>query len=249
MSEKIIVIPARIGSKRFPKKMLFDIQGKTLIEWTVEAAKRVKETKIYVATDDDEIAKRVKETNVKCIMTPKNIKSGTERVSYLVDKIDFKGKIINWQGDEPLVKANHINKLFTLLDSHDIVTLATLYKGDLKNTNRVKANINSKMQAIDFSRNDFFVSSPGKSPSGKTFKRKENWDTCWEHVGIYGYKSPALKKWTSSKISRREKKEKLEQLTALEIGLKIGVHIIDNAPIGINTIEDVKKIDDLTLLD
>ncbi|MBD61286.1 hypothetical protein CL645_00225 [bacterium] len=249
MTEKLIVIPARIGSKRFPKKMLFQIEGKTLIEWTIEAAKKTKGTEIYVATDDDEIAQKAKKTNIKYMMTPSNINSGTERVSYLVDQIGFNGKIINWQGDEPLVKPDCINKLFDMLDSHDVVTLATPYKGNLKNTNRVKANINTQMEAVDFSRNAFFVNSSGKSPSGTTFEEKQNWDTCWEHIGIYGYKSSALKKWTSSKISQREKKEKLEQLTALEIGLKIGVQIIKTAPIGINTIEDVKKIKNLTLPD
>ena len=249
MTEKLIVIPAGIGSKRFPKKMLFKIQGKTLIEWTIEAAKKTTGAEVYVATDDDEIAKKAKKTNIKYMLTPKNISSGTERVSYLVDEIGFNGKINNWQGDEPLVEPNHINKLFDLLDSYDVVTLATPYKGDLKNINRVKANINTKMEAVDFSRNDFFINSSGTSPSGKEFKKRQNWDTCWEHVGIYGYRSSALKKWTSAKVSQREKKEKLEQLTALEIGLKIGVQVINTAPIGINTIEDVKKIKKLTLPD
>ena len=249
MAEKLIVIPARIGSKRFPKKMLFQIQGKTLIEWTIEAAKKTKGAEIYVATDDDEIAQKAKKSNINYMITPKNISSGTERVSYLVDQIGFNGKIINWQGDEPLVEPDHINKLFGLLDSYEIVTLATRYKGDLTNTNRVKANINGQMEAIDFSRDAFFVNHSGTSPSAKTFEKRQKLDTCWEHVGIYGYRSSALKKWTTAKISKREKKEKLEQLTALEIGLKIGVQIINTAPIGINTIEDIKKINNLTLPD
>jgi len=242
MPKNLIVIPARIGSTRFPKKMLHEIQGKPLIDWTILAAKKTENAKILIATDDSEIAKRAKANNTEFLMTPSDIKSGTERVSYVVQKLKFEGKIINWQGDEPLVEFQDINKLFKLLDKHDMVTLATLYKGDLKNQNKVKANINSKMEAIDFSRENIFPHSDGVSPSGKSFLKNEKWDQCWEHVGIYGYHSRVLKKWTNSKMSTRERKEKLEQLTALEIGLKIGVEIIKSSPVGINTIEDVGNL-------
>lgn len=242
MSKNLIVIPARIGSTRFPKKMLHKIQGKPLIDWTMLAARRVENSRILIATDDHEIAERAMGNKIEYLMTPTDIKSGTERVSYVVKKLKFNGKIINWQGDEPLVEPSAAKKLFSLLDHHDVVTLAAPYKGDLENQNRVKVNINNTMQAIDFSRKNAFPFSDGTSPSGKLFLKNHKWDKCWEHIGIYGYRSEALLKWTKSRMAEREREEKLEQLTALKIGLKIGVEIIKSAPVGVNTIEDVKNI-------
>tara|TARA_B100000029_G_scaffold166012_1_gene162239 strand:+ start:2290 stop:3033 length:744 start_codon:yes stop_codon:yes gene_type:complete len=242
MSRNLIVIPARIDSTRFPKKMLYKIQGKPLIDWTISSAKKTKNSKILVATDNEEIAKRAKKNNVECLMTPKGINSGTERVSYAVRKIRFNGKVVNWQGDEPMVNGADVENLFFLLNKYDVVTLATKYIGNLNNENRVKANINKNMEAIDFSRKNTFFHSEGVSLSGKKISKNEIWDECWEHIGIYGYRSEALKRWTKEKPSKREKQEKLEQLTALEIGLKIGVQIIKSAPIGINTIQDVDSL-------
>lgn len=217
------IIPARFDSQRLPGKPLIPIAGKPMIEQVYRRAKKAKSLdEVIVATDDKRIYQTVKKFGGKVFLTPKNIKSGSDRVALVAKKIKC-DIVVNIQGDEPTIKPQMIDQLVESLRRGPIVPMATLIRKivnfqKLQNPNVVKVVKDKGDFALYFSRYciPYFRTANG---SGKLDKNKlKNY---FEHIGIYAYRKNFLLKFTQMPPSLLEMAEKLEQLRVLENGYKI----------------------------
>ncbi len=221
-----IVIPARIGSKRLPRKPLLKIAGKSLISWVIEVALKVEfKSQIIVVTDDIRIKEECKKYCIKSIITSKDIKNGTERILEILDQIDTEF-ILNLQGDEPLVNPNDLNLLFEKIKSTDSDIVSICHEIDAleaKEPSNVKVVFDSNLNALYFSRS--------KIPYGaKSF---------FCHKGIYAFKRNSMEKIKNLKVSKLEDLENLEQLRWLENNISIKMLITKYKSIGVDTQDDL----------
>jgi 3-deoxy-manno-octulosonate cytidylyltransferase (CMP-KDO synthetase) len=235
---KVIIIPARYGSTRFPGKPLALLWGKTIIRHVYERALASEIEEIYVATDDERIFNEVISFGGKAILTSKEHTCGTERVAEAVNilGLDEEDLIINLQADQPLFPSEYFSLLIKpLLFSSDIhmSTLATPIKNlkDLENPNRVKVVLDKEGRALYFSRS----SIPYFVPSGKE-------PLYLKHIGVYAYTKGFLDKFIHLPPGDLEASEKLEQLRALEYGYKIAVTVVPKEVPEVDTPEDLEYI-------
>ncbi|MEW6687144.1 MAG: 3-deoxy-manno-octulosonate cytidylyltransferase [Candidatus Edwardsbacteria bacterium] len=232
------VIPARYNSTRFPGKPLAEILGKPMIQWVYERAKQSSFLeRVIVATDDTRIYQIVREFKGEAAMTSPSHQSGTDRVAETVRNIDCQ-IVINIQGDEPLIEPAIINQLAqTMLNDDNLLmaTLATRFSNrqELENPNTVKILIDKDNYALYFSRAII-----------PCFREKEefNLGIFLKHIGIYAYRKDFLLNFTQWPPSLLEKVEKLEQLRAIENGVKIKVIRTDFDSLPIDLPEDLEKI-------
>ena len=230
-----IIIPARYGSSRLEGKPLLKANGKYIIQWVWEKASKCKGIdRVIVATDDERIFSACKEFGAEVEMTSASHKSGSDRIAEVASRHPEIGYIINLQGDEPLIEEANIElvrKGVVEDDSADISTLVREIKDkdEVNNPNLVKCIFDVNNYAMYFSR--------AKIP----YERNEGKSKFYGHLGIYGYKKEALFKMTSLAQTTYEMSESLEQLRALQNGMKIKIAVVDNVPVGIDTIEDFEK--------
>ncbi|MDX8430754.1 MAG: 3-deoxy-manno-octulosonate cytidylyltransferase [Candidatus Algichlamydia australiensis] len=225
---KVCVIPARLNSTRFPKKILAELQGKSLLQWTYEAAKKCPFDEIVVAVDAEETLDLVRSFGAKAILTCKNCSSGTMRIAELVERGKISGDvIINWQADEPLITPKMIEDL--LQGRGDVWTLKKRIrkKEQITDPNKVKVVTDRQGHALYFSRCPI----------------PHNGSTFFQHLGIYAYTEETLRKLAHFPPSSLEKAEHLEQLRFLENGLKICVNKTDGEALGIDTKNDFIKLE------
>jgi len=233
----IIVIPARMQSKRFPGKPMVLINGKPMLQHVIEKAILTKIGKVLVACCDDTIVKLLEDIGVEYIVTNKKLISGTDRVQAALKEYDKKKKyslIINLQADLPNIVPKTISQLYELakMPNIQIATLASKIIGIEKTNdpNVVKAVISFTKKnigkAIYFSRS--------RIPYGSNF--------FYEHIGLYAFKRDVLDYFVTLKPSKLEITESLEQLRALENGINIDIRVVDDAPVGIDTFEDLNKL-------
>jgi len=240
------VIPARYDSTRFPGKPLADIGGKIMIQRVYEQVKKVLED-VYVATDDARIFDAVTGFGGKAIMTAKTHRSGTDRCYEAFTHLDeWFDVVINIQGDEPFIRPEQIKELVKCFDSDD-TQIATLVKpvtakdgiAFLSNPNHPKVVLNARNEAMYFSRSVI--------PYIRGLQVDE-WiekHTFYKHIGIYAYRAEVLKELTSLEPSLLETAESLEQLRWLENGYRIKVGFSGLETIGIDTPEDLERVNDL----
>jgi len=233
----IAIIPARYASVRFPGKILADLEGKPLIQWVYEKgiASNVDET--VVATDDSRIMEAVEAFGGKAVMTSADHPSGSDRICEAAGKIGCADDdiIINIQGDEPLIPVSVINELIEYMRQDSTVEMGTVAvarsRSELENDpNKVKVVFDETGYALYFSR------------SMIPYLREGGDDTpAYLHWGIYAYRYGTLKKFVTLPQGRLEKCEKLEQLRALENGIRIFVLTSDLESIGVDTPEDLEE--------
>lgn len=231
MGKTAIIIPARYGSSRLEGKPLLKVNDKPIIQWVYEKAKSVKNVDaVIVATDDERIFDAVKAFGGEVEMTSVDHKCGSDRIKEVADRHPEFEYIINLQGDEPMIKEENIEAVIDGVKNHnaDISTLIRPIKekDEVDNPNLVKCVIDNNGFALYFSRS--------KIP----FERNENPAPFYGHIGIYGYTKEALTKMTTSPRTSLEVSESLEQLRALQMGMKIKTSIVNDKPVGIDTIED-----------
>ena len=240
---KIIgIIPARYASTRFPGKPLVDIKGKTMIQRVYEQAKICKGfSEVIVATDDERIFNHVKEFGGKVVMTDSHHPSGTDRCAEVLEKLDEEyDAVVNVQGDEPFIQPEQLEQLIQCFENPK-TQIATLVKkidttDDLLNINLPKVIFNSDMKALYFSR----LPIPGqKSVDTEQWVNNHQY---YRHIGLYGYRAQTLKEITKLAPSTLEHIESLEQLRWLEAGYTITVSITEFDSIGIDTPNDLNKI-------
>ncbi len=235
MSKTAIIIPARYGSSRLEGKPLIEVNGKPIIQWVYEKAQQAKLADIIiVATDDERIFNAVKAFGGNVEMTSVNHKCGSDRIREVVERHPEIFYIVNLQGDEPLIKPDSIDDVARNVQEDDHADISTLIRvlkdeAEINNPNLVKCVIDNNGYALYFSR--------AKIP----YERNTGIATFYGHLGIYGYKREALIKMTSLPQTPLEKTESLEQLRALENGMKIKTSVVDFVPVGIDTKEDLEK--------
>ena len=231
-----IIIPARYGSSRLEGKPLLVAGGKPIIQWVYEKAKQAKGVDaVIVATDDERIFNAVKAFGGDVEMTSVNHKCGSDRIKEVADRHKDFEYIINLQGDEPMIKVDYIEAVIDGVKNHkaDISTLICPIKDkeDVEKPQLVKCVIDNDGFALYFSRS--------KIP----FERNENPAPFYGHIGIYGYTREALVKMTTSPQTPLEIAESLEQLRALQMGMKIKTAIVNEKPVGIDTKEDFEEFE------
>ena len=230
-----IIIPARYGSSRLEGKPLLKACNKPIIQWVWEKAKGVPLVdRVIIATDDERIFDACKEFGAEVEMTSTEHKSGSDRIAEVAKRHPEIGYVINLQGDEPLIEQDNIELVIdgVLNDEQaDISTLVREIKDleEAENPNLVKCVFDINNYAMYFSRS--------KIP----YERNIGESKFYGHLGIYGFKREALFKMTGLPQASYERAESLEQLRALQNGMKIKVGIVKNIPVGIDTMEDFEK--------
>lgn len=239
MKKTAIIIPARFASTRLPGKPLLKVLNKPIIQWVWEKAKMAKlADSVIIATDSELIYEVAKTFTDDVEMTSENHKSGSDRIAEVAKRHPEFDYIVNLQGDEPLIKPESIDEIIKALQTGaDISTLIRVLKDeeDINNPNCVKCVVDNNNFALYFSRS--------KIP----YERNSNQAEFYGHIGIYGYTRDALLKMTSTPQSMLEKAESLEQLRALQSGLKIKTIKVDFVPVGIDTEEDLKKFEKIAM--
>ena len=229
--KSIAVIPARLHSKRFPKKILFPIQEKPMVVHVYENAKKSELVNdVIIAVDDEETVKELKKWKVKTIMTDINHSSGTDRVNEASSDTDAE-VIVNLQADEPFLDPNLIDMLIKEFEDPriEMATVAgkELNADSINDLNTVKVLLDVERFALAFRRKPLEIESGGY----------------YHHAGIYAYRKDILDKFTKLDLSVNEKKYKLEQLRAIDNGISIKVVLTGRITKGIDTLEDLKGLD------
>lgn len=235
------VIPARYGSTRFPGKPLAIIAGKPLIEWVVERARKAASlSDVIVATDDNRIRDVVKRF-CRVEMTRSDHPSGTDRIAEVAQKIQC-DCIVNIQGDEPLIDPLVIDAVAMALSCANMSTAATTITetAELDNPNVVKVVIDANGFALYFSRSTIPYLRDAAEKSADERLKMFNY---LKHLGIYGYRKETLMQLVKQPVSALEKAERLEQLRALEMGIKIAVVKVACHNVGVDTPEDAKRVE------
>ena len=240
MKKTAIIIPTRLGAKRFPNKPLIKINGLPMIVHVLNRAKESQVGDVLVATPDNEILKVVQENGGSAILTKEDHFSGSDRVyeAYLKKLKDHVDLIINLQGDMPNIKPNSIKKLekFMRQNECDIGTLASHFrdKNQLTNPNVVKVEVEKVLK------DDAFLQAQDFFRIKKDLKIKK----VYHHIGIYAFTNVALTKYVKLSRSKLELERNLEQMRAMENNMKIKVGWSDSPPLGVDTEVDLKKVID-----
>lgn len=237
------IIPARFASSRFPGKPLADIGGKSMIQRVYEQAQKAKSlSKVVVATDDSRIFDHIIGFGGEAYMTAENHPSGTDRCFEALQKAGGSSKydyIINIQGDEPFIDPETVEQMAKLLDFKTEIATAVKKINDyetLFDPNVVKAVLTMRKQCLYFSRQTVpYVR--GHEP--ETWLEHADF---YKHIGLYAYRNDVLEQISHLPPSPLENTEKLEQLRWLGYGYKIYATITNYESIGIDTPEDLEKL-------
>lgn len=232
----VAVIPARLASKRLPRKMLREIAGEPLIARVYRAVERCRSLdKVVVATDSEEILSFCEQQRFAVRMTSTAHRSGTERVHEISSAMP--GDVyLNVQGDEPLTRPEHIESLIAVMRNPEVAvgTLKTPAAGvDISNPSAVKIVTGLDGRALYFSR--------ATIPHDRDCVRPQY----YKHLGFYGYRKPALDKFVSWPESSLEQSERLEQLRFLENGVPIYVAETPFDTVGVDTEEDLRRVEEI----
>ncbi len=243
MTIAAIIVPCRLESTRFPRKLLHKIKGRPLLAWVAERiTQQAPEFPLYFAVDHELLAECVTQAGGRAILTSAAHQSGTDRIAEANRTIRAR-EVINVQADEPLVTGGQIRALAALLKGGaPMATLATPFRtaADFANPNQVKVVLRQDGRALYFSR----AMTPYPRERGPAVD--DAWvqaHPCYKHLGLYGYRAELLEKFAQLPPGRLEQIEKLEQLRALEQGYDIACGVTDDPTIGVDTPEDALKFE------
>jgi 3-deoxy-manno-octulosonate cytidylyltransferase (CMP-KDO synthetase) len=245
-SDLLILIPARMASTRLPGKPLADIAGQPMIVHVLRRAQEAALGAVAVATDCREIADAVEKAGGRAVMTRADHVSGSDRIFEALNKLDPQGRariIVNVQGDLPTLSPQDLHAVLQPLTDPavDIATLAAEIKQPAEKTNpNVVKMVGSPVSAI--AREDgrpalmrlralYFTRATAPSGEGPLY----------HHIGLYAYRRAALQRFVELPPSPLELREKLEQLRALEAGMRIDVAIVESVPLGVDTPEELAQ--------
>jgi 3-deoxy-manno-octulosonate cytidylyltransferase (CMP-KDO synthetase) len=236
----IIIIPARMAATRLPDKPMADIGGTPMIVRVLRAAEAAGVGPVAVAAGDPEIAWAVETAGGQAVLTDPALPSGSDRILAALDAIDPEGVhdvVINLQGDMPFVAPEVLKACVELLAREPDCDIATVVapedsEADRNNPDVVKAVLalppgQAHGRALYFTRSTLHGEGP-----------------VWRHIGIYGYRRAALRRFNAAPPSPLERREKLEQLRALELGMQIWAAAIDKPPISVDTPADLERARD-----
>lgn len=242
MSQTAIIVPCRLESTRFPRKLLHSIKGKPLLLWVAERiSTQAPEYPLWFAVDHELLRDCLAGAGFKPLMTSSAHQSGTDRLAEAnrTVKADY---VINVQADEPLVTGRQIRALGEMLHAGaPMATLGTPFKraADFANPNQVKVVLApSARRALFFSR------SPIPYARDRAGQVDDAWvaaNPCFKHLGLYGYNAHLLERFAKLPMGKLEQIEKLEQLRVLENGYEIACDITEDPTIGVDTPDDAVK--------
>ena len=236
----VAIIPARYQSNRFAGKPLALIGGRPMIQHVVERAQQVELlSRVVVATDDERIARTVEGFGGSVVMTRSDHATGTDRLAEAARLIGISDQdvIVNIQGDQPLFPAEIVEQVARpLIDDPSLPMSTLIYKivrpEEITDPNHVKTVFDCHGNALYFSRSSIpFQRDPGGTEQ----------PTYYKHLGFYAYRKGFLVTFVGLPEGQWERFEKLEQLRALEDGLRIDVEIVDTVPLGVDTPEDLER--------
>ncbi|MDH7802465.1 MULTISPECIES: 3-deoxy-manno-octulosonate cytidylyltransferase [unclassified Rhizobium] len=232
----VVLIPARMASTRLPGKPLADICGKPMIVQVALRAREAGAERIVVAVDDEQVFSAVKNAGFDVMMTRDDHQSGSDRIFEALQKADPYGNaeyVINVQGDLPTIEAETIRASLRPLENAavDIATLTVEITDEEEKTNPNVVKVvgsplsETRLRALYFTR----ATAPyGDGP-------------LYHHIGLYTYRRAALETFVGLQPSPLEKRERLEQLRALEAGMRIDAEIVRSVPLGVDTPHDLEK--------
>lgn len=231
----LVLIPARMAATRLPGKPLLDIGGLPMIVQVVRRAEAARIGRVVVATDSADIARAVTDHGGEAVMTRADHPSGSDRIFEALQTLDGAGEIdtiINVQGDLPTIDPDAVRAVLSPFDDPhvDIATLAALITKDEEQTNsNVVKVVGSPLSEIRL-RALYFTRATAPYGDGPRY----------HHIGLYAYRRSALARFVALPPSPLETREKLEQLRALEAGMRIDVTVVDTVPLGVDTPHDLE---------
>jgi 3-deoxy-manno-octulosonate cytidylyltransferase (CMP-KDO synthetase) len=234
--ETLVLIPARMASTRLPNKPLADIAGLPMIVQVAKRAQEARVGRIIVAVDDQRTFDAVDAAGFEVVMTRMDHQSGSDRIFEALTKVDPEGRakiVINVQGDLPTIDPQTIRAALRPLEDPavDIATLTVEIIDEHEKTNPNVVKVvgsplsESRLRALYFTR--------ATAPHGE--------GPLYHHIGLYAYRRAALERFVTLQPSTLEKREKLEQLRALEAGMRIDVEVVTTVPLGVDTQADLDK--------
>lgn len=231
----LILIPARMAATRLPNKPLADIDGKPMIVRAWEQAAR-SGLPVAVAAGDREIVEAIEAAGGRAVLTDPDLPSGSDRIRAALDAIDPEGRhdaVINLQGDMPFADPGLATACAGLLEAEPACDIATLVAAEADASDRSNPDVVKAVLAL-----------PEGARHGRAlyFTRSTLFDDApvWRHIGLYGYRRAALERFCAAPPSPLERREKLEQLRALEMGLQIWAAVIDEAPLSVDNPADLE---------
>ena len=232
----LVLIPARLGSTRLPGKPLADIAGKPMIVHVLERALEADLGRAVVATDADEVRQVIEAAGGEVVMTHSDHQSGSDRIFEAMTQIDpdhTHDAILGVQGDLPLIEPEPLQAVLHLLDDPavDIGTAAAVIIDDEERTNPHVVKVVGTPVQHDRLRALYFTRATAPYGDGPLY----------HHVGLYGYQRAALERFVSLPPSTLEVRESLEQLRALEAGMRIDAALVANVPVGVDTPDDLEQ--------
>ncbi|MDB5601540.1 MAG: 3-deoxy-manno-octulosonate cytidylyltransferase [Xanthobacteraceae bacterium] len=234
-NDVVILIPARLAATRLPGKPLADIGGLPMIVHVLRRAEAAGLGPVVVATDSEAIAAAVGKAGGRAVLTRPDHPSGSDRIFEALNLVDPDGSakfVLNVQGDLPTIAASDIRAVFAPLadPAVDIATLAAEIRKPDERTNPNVVKVVGTPVGPDRLRALYFTRATAPHGDGPLF----------HHIGLYAYRREALARFVQLPPSPLETREKLEQLRALEVGMRIDVAIVDTVPLGVDTPEDLE---------
>jgi len=244
VNHTVAIVPARLASTRLPGKALLEIAGKPMVCWVAERARAARNVdRVIVATDSQQIIDTVQSSGIEAVLTDPDHTSGTDRVAEVAATIPEAQIIVNVQGDEPMISPETIERAVDVMTSEISKTngagIVTTWEpieslDDLQNPDLVKVVLDENENAVYFSRSPIpYPRDAAKRYDLKLFRK---------HTGLYVYRRDVLLEFTKWPQSQLEKIEALEQLRALERGVKIKVIEACTASTGVDTVEDLERV-------
>lgn len=236
MSRPLVLIPARMSATRLPGKPLAEIGGLPMIVQVLHRAREADLGPVVVATDSQDVAEAVRAAGGTAQMTAAHHPSGSDRIHEAVTRLDPDGRhdlIVNVQGDLPLIAPRAIRAVLEVMDPPE-VALGTLVAPITREEERTAASV-VKMVGTEHAQGRFrcLYFTRATAPWGE--------GPLWHHIGLYAWRREALSRFVGLPPSPLEQREKLEQLRALEDGMRVDAAVVDDIPLGVDTPEDLAR--------
>jgi 3-deoxy-manno-octulosonate cytidylyltransferase (CMP-KDO synthetase) len=233
--DPIVLIPARLAATRLPGKPLADIGGAPMIVRALRQAEAAGIGPVAVAAGDPEIVAAVEAAGGRAVLTDPALPSGSDRIMAALHALDPQGRhdaVINLQGDMPFVSPEVVAACARILAETPDCDISTVVAPEASPADRDNADVVKAVLALD---------AAGRRGRALYFTRSRLYGEgpVWRHVGVYGYRPAALAAFTAAPPSALERREKLEQLRAMELGLRIDAAVVDEAPISVDTPADL----------
>jgi len=233
----IVLIPARMAATRLPGKPLADIAGVPMIVRVLRQAEAAGVGPVAVAAGDSEIVQAVTAAGGRAVLTDPDLPSGSDRILAALADLDPQGRhdvVINLQGDIPFIRPDAIRACADLLAREAACDISTVMVAEADPAERANPDIPKVVAAM---------APDGRSGRALYFTRSVLYGDgpVWLHHGIYGYRRPALERFCAAPPSPLERRERLEQLRALELGMTLWAAVLDEAPISVDNPADLER--------